>query len=97
MNSVVHHVPPSPRRSRGLAWHRGVPAAAEQKPVRLELGLLELGFLPRRAKPDTDLEVDDRRVVLPVSFSDAAPAQARDDLKGKGEKRKGSENAAVDR
>ena len=41
--------------------------------------------------------VDDRRVVLPVSFSDAAPAQARDDLKGKGEKRKGSENAAVDR
>ena len=74
-----------------------VPAAAEQKPVRLELGLLELGFLPRRAKPDTDLEVDDRQVVLPVSFSDAAPAQARDDLKRKGEKRKGSENAAVDR
>lgn len=52
------------------------PAAMEQRPVRLELGLLELGLLPRRVRPETAFEVDRRRVVLPIGFSDAAPALA---------------------
>ncbi len=48
-----------------------VPEAATQKPVRLALGILKLGFHPKRARPETSLDVDGRRVLLPVMLSDA--------------------------
>ena len=74
-----------------------VPVAARRKPVRLELGVLELGFLPRRAWPETALAVDDCRMVLPMTLSDAAPAEARNTVKATGEEQRGSGNATTGR
>ncbi len=55
--------------------HLHVPEHAAGDPLRLALGVLELGLIPRRANPVTALEVDQRRVVLPMRVADAAQSE----------------------